>query len=192
MFQLYLSWYYDSYLSVFLLLKANLFETDEWVIPVLPFRVFAATNMLRSVVFHCSPGCLLSIFCVYFIVRSINCYFSLIYKMFGNINALFRMPMCCHALMLHSFQFAAPFLQFFFLFIIEYSTFNLCRFHPSCMGMTIEQAKKLDHFLCADCVKENGTKRPSNSYPASSNSDSKVGYLTSISWLTVYRCSVWR
>uniref|UniRef100_A0A0D3H6G2 PHD-type domain-containing protein n=1 Tax=Oryza barthii TaxID=65489 RepID=A0A0D3H6G2_9ORYZ len=47
-------------------------------------------------------------------------------------------------------------------------------FHPSCMGMTIEQAKILDHFLCADCVKENGTKRPSNSYPASSNSDSKV------------------
>uniref|UniRef100_A0A0D9XDD1 BAH domain-containing protein n=1 Tax=Leersia perrieri TaxID=77586 RepID=A0A0D9XDD1_9ORYZ len=47
-------------------------------------------------------------------------------------------------------------------------------FHPSCMGMTIEQAKKLDHFLCADCVKENGPKRPSNSYPASPNSDTKV------------------
>ncbi|EEC84527.1 hypothetical protein OsI_31247 [Oryza sativa Indica Group] len=58
-------------------------------------------------------------------------------------------------------------------------------FHPSCMGMTIEQAKILDHFLCADCVKENGTKRPSNSYPASSNSDSKGG---EVQLLTVDHC----
>lgn len=42
------------------------------------------------------------------------------------------------------------------------------------MGMTIEQAKKLDTFLCADCAKENGAKRPSNSYPSSPSSDSKV------------------
>ncbi|XP_047049688.1 chromatin remodeling protein EBS-like [Lolium rigidum] len=47
-------------------------------------------------------------------------------------------------------------------------------FHPTCMGMTIEQAKKLDNFLCADCAKENGTKRPSNSYPSSPSSDSKA------------------
>uniref|UniRef100_M8CKM5 PHD finger protein 2 n=1 Tax=Aegilops tauschii TaxID=37682 RepID=M8CKM5_AEGTA len=47
-------------------------------------------------------------------------------------------------------------------------------FHPTCMGMTIEQAKKLDTFLCADCAKENGAKRPSNSYPSSPSSDSKV------------------
>jgi hypothetical protein len=42
------------------------------------------------------------------------------------------------------------------------------------MGMTIEQAKKIDNFLCAECAKENGTKRPSNSYPSSPSSDSKV------------------
>ncbi|OEL26951.1 Chromatin remodeling protein EBS [Dichanthelium oligosanthes] len=47
-------------------------------------------------------------------------------------------------------------------------------FHPSCMGMTIEQAKKIDHYMCSDCAKENGAKRPSNSYPVSPNSDSKV------------------
>ena len=42
------------------------------------------------------------------------------------------------------------------------------------MGMTIEQAKKIDHYMCSDCAKENGAKRPSNSYPVSPNSDSKV------------------
>ncbi|EER96695.1 hypothetical protein BDA96_02G202900 [Sorghum bicolor] len=47
-------------------------------------------------------------------------------------------------------------------------------FHPSCMGMTIEQAKKIDHYMCSDCAKENGAKRPSNSYPVSPNSDSKI------------------
>jgi hypothetical protein len=42
------------------------------------------------------------------------------------------------------------------------------------MGMTIEQAKKIDHYMCSDCVKENGAKRPSHSYPVSPNSDAKV------------------
>ncbi|KAL5677453.1 hypothetical protein ACJX0J_013584, partial [Zea mays] len=46
-------------------------------------------------------------------------------------------------------------------------------FHPSCMGMTIEQAKKIDHYMCSDCAEKNGAKRPSNSYPVSPNSDSK-------------------
>lgn len=65
----------------------------------------------------------------------------------------------------------------FFVFIsisTNYPAFNSCRFHPSCMGMTIEQAKKIDHYMCADCAKENGAKRLSNSYPVSPNSDSKV------------------
>ena len=61
-----------------------------------------------------------------------------------------------------------------FTFIITHPTFNLCRFHPSCMGMTIEQAKKIDHYMCSDCAKENGAKRTSNSYPGPTNSDSKV------------------
>jgi hypothetical protein len=42
------------------------------------------------------------------------------------------------------------------------------------MGMTIEQAKKIDHYMCSDCVKENGAKRLSHSYPVSPNSDAKV------------------
>jgi hypothetical protein len=42
------------------------------------------------------------------------------------------------------------------------------------MGMTIEQAKKLEHFVCADCVKENGSKRLSNAYGTSPNSEPKV------------------
>ncbi|XP_074270143.1 chromatin remodeling protein EBS-like [Silene latifolia] len=37
-------------------------------------------------------------------------------------------------------------------------------FHPSCMGMSIEEAKKLDHFLCSDCVAEDEPKRGSNSF----------------------------
>jgi len=47
-------------------------------------------------------------------------------------------------------------------------------FHPSCMGMTIEQAKKIDHYMCSDCAKENGAKRTSNSYLVPPNSDSKI------------------
>jgi protein-arginine kinase activator protein McsA len=53
------------------------------------------------------------------------------------------------------------------------------------MGMTIEQAKKIDNFLCAECAKENGTKRPSNSYPSSPSSDSKVSKGFFFHFLTV-------
>ncbi|CAL5012555.1 unnamed protein product [Urochloa decumbens] len=47
-------------------------------------------------------------------------------------------------------------------------------FHPSCMNMSIEQAKKLEHFVCSDCVKENGSKRLSNAYATSPNSEPKA------------------
>ncbi|XP_010913440.1 chromatin remodeling protein EBS isoform X1 [Elaeis guineensis] len=47
-------------------------------------------------------------------------------------------------------------------------------FHPSCMGMSIEQAKKLDHFLCSDCNSEDDAKRSLNGYPASPISEPKV------------------
>lgn len=66
-------------------------------------------------------------------------------------------------------------LPFFISIFINYPSFHLRRFHPSCMGMTIEQAKKIDHYMCSDCAQENGAKRPSNSFPVSPNSDSKVG-----------------
>lgn len=37
-------------------------------------------------------------------------------------------------------------------------------FHPSCVEMSIEQAKKIDHFMCSDCAAENDEKKPSNGY----------------------------
>ncbi|GMG98701.1 hypothetical protein Nepgr_000541 [Nepenthes gracilis] len=40
-------------------------------------------------------------------------------------------------------------------------------FHPSCVGMSIEEAKKLDHFLCSDCSSQSDAKRPMNSFPVS-------------------------
>ncbi|URE44334.1 BAH [Musa troglodytarum] len=42
------------------------------------------------------------------------------------------------------------------------------------MGMTIEQAKKLDHFLCSDCDSENDAERSMNGFPASPSSEPKV------------------
>ncbi|KAH0448840.1 hypothetical protein IEQ34_022640 [Dendrobium chrysotoxum] len=48
------------------------------------------------------------------------------------------------------------------------------QFHPSCMGMTIEQAKKLDHFLCSDCSSDDDAKKSPNGFPDSSISEPKV------------------
>ncbi|KAJ6804106.1 chromatin remodeling protein EBS-like [Iris pallida] len=47
-------------------------------------------------------------------------------------------------------------------------------FHPSCMDMTIEQAKKLDQFLCADCSSEDDDKPSMNGFPVSPISEPKV------------------
>ncbi|PKA50649.1 hypothetical protein AXF42_Ash017988 [Apostasia shenzhenica] len=47
-------------------------------------------------------------------------------------------------------------------------------FHPSCMGMTIEQAKKLDQFLCSDCSSDDDAKRSPNGCPVSPMSEPKV------------------
>lgn len=46
------------------------------------------------------------------------------------------------------------------------------RFHPSCMGMTIEEAKKLDQFLCPDCSSEDDAKKKLN--PLSPSPENKV------------------
>jgi len=54
---------------------------------------------------------------------------------------------------------------------------DACRFHPSCMGMTIEEAKKLDHFLCSDCVSEEDAKKAGNTFSASPMADGKVKFL---------------
>ncbi|XP_047269032.1 chromatin remodeling protein EBS isoform X2 [Capsicum annuum] len=37
-------------------------------------------------------------------------------------------------------------------------------FHPTCMSMTIEEAKKLDPFLCSLCSSKDADKRPLNSF----------------------------
>lgn len=84
------------------------------------------------------------------------------------------------------------------------------RFHPSCMGMTIEEAKKLDQFLCSDCSSDDDTKRSLNSFPVSPAAETKVRTLLlfdfivrkylqekwklSLSnfcfwWITLYSCS---
>ncbi|XP_051151994.1 chromatin remodeling protein EBS-like isoform X2 [Andrographis paniculata] len=38
-------------------------------------------------------------------------------------------------------------------------------FHPSCVDLTIEEVKKLDHFLCSDCIPEDDDGRLSDSFP---------------------------
>jgi hypothetical protein len=57
---------------------------------------------------------------------------------------------------------------------VPYSDPMIHRFHPSCMGMTIEQAKKLKNFVCSDCLKETGSKRLPNSFGTSPNSELNV------------------
>lgn len=42
------------------------------------------------------------------------------------------------------------------------------------MGMTIEEAKKLDHFLCSDCSSDDDAKRSLNSFPVSTTDEGKV------------------
>lgn len=42
------------------------------------------------------------------------------------------------------------------------------------MGMTIEEAKKLDQFLCSDCSSDDDTKRSLNSFPVSPAAEIKV------------------
>ncbi|MBA0635667.1 hypothetical protein Godav_029343 [Gossypium davidsonii] len=46
-------------------------------------------------------------------------------------------------------------------------------FHPACIEMTAEEAKRLDHFFCESCSSE-GQKKLQNSQAASRHSDTKV------------------
>lgn len=36
-------------------------------------------------------------------------------------------------------------------------------FHPSCVRMSVEEAKKLEHFLCSECTSDDDAKRSQNS-----------------------------
>lgn len=42
------------------------------------------------------------------------------------------------------------------------------------MGVTIEEAKKLDHFVCAECSSDDDIKKPQTTFSSSPGSDSKV------------------
>ncbi|KNA18810.1 hypothetical protein SOVF_066500 [Spinacia oleracea] len=46
-------------------------------------------------------------------------------------------------------------------------------FHPACIEMTAEEAKRLDHFFCQNCSSED-PKKLQNSHAASRHSDTKV------------------
>ncbi|XP_073220038.1 chromatin remodeling protein EBS-like isoform X2 [Cicer arietinum] len=48
-----------------------------------------------------------------------------------------------------------------------------CRYHPACVGVTIEEAKKLDHFMCAECSSDDDIKKPQTTFSSSPGSDSK-------------------
>ncbi|KAI5673162.1 hypothetical protein M9H77_13526 [Catharanthus roseus] len=52
-------------------------------------------------------------------------------------------------------------------------TRSLSRFHPNCIEMTAEEAKRLDHFYCENCSSEDG-KKLHNSHAASRDADAKV------------------
>lgn len=47
------------------------------------------------------------------------------------------------------------------------------RFHPTCINMTAEEAKRLDHFFCESCSTE-GQQKLQNSHSNSRHSDAKV------------------
>ncbi|CAK9140956.1 unnamed protein product [Ilex paraguariensis] len=49
-----------------------------------------------------------------------------------------------------------------------------CRYHPACVGMTIEQAKQLDHFICSDCSSEDDVKKCQTAFPATTLTNAKV------------------
>ncbi|XP_054787250.1 chromatin remodeling protein EBS-like isoform X5 [Prosopis cineraria] len=48
-------------------------------------------------------------------------------------------------------------------------------YHPACVGMTIEEAKKLDHFMCSECSSDDDMKKmPQATYSASPADDGKA------------------
>lgn len=61
------------------------------------------------------------------------------------------------------------FLSVFSVILSSEAFSALGRFHPSCMGMTIDEAKMLEQFLCSDCASDEDAKR-SNSFPVPATS----------------------
>ena len=48
------------------------------------------------------------------------------------------------------------------------------RYHPACVSMTIEEAKKLDHFVCSECASDADIKKTENIFSASPVAEDKV------------------
>ena len=53
------------------------------------------------------------------------------------------------------------------------------RFHPACIEMTPEEAKRLEHFFCQSCSSDD-QKKLLNSHNASRHSDAKVLHSVSL------------
>ncbi|KAI9180535.1 hypothetical protein LWI28_005810 [Acer negundo] len=51
-------------------------------------------------------------------------------------------------------------------------SYSTTRFHPACINMTVEEAKRLDHFFCETCSTE-GQKNLQNSHAATRHSETK-------------------
>jgi len=64
-------------------------------------------------------------------------------------------------------------------YFYSYASHAICRYHPACVDMTIEEAKKLDHFVCSECASDDDVKRSQNGFSVSSVTDVKVRLLIS-------------
>ncbi|KAH9798024.1 chromatin remodeling protein EBS [Citrus sinensis] len=53
-------------------------------------------------------------------------------------------------------------------------------YHPACVGMTIEEAKKLEHFVCTECSSDDDIKRTQNGFSSSPAADVKVRLVAGI------------
>lgn len=52
--------------------------------------------------------------------------------------------------------------------------FGLYRYHPACVGMSVEQTKQLEQFVCSDCASDQNVKKPQNSGATSPIPSDKV------------------
>ncbi|KAL2331383.1 hypothetical protein Fmac_018964 [Flemingia macrophylla] len=51
---------------------------------------------------------------------------------------------------------------------------GLRRYHPACVGITIEEAHKLDYFICSECLSHDDMEKHQATFPISPSSDGKV------------------
>lgn len=73
-----------------------------------------------------------------------------------------------------------PLFSFSFFFNLNFLSIFCHRYHPACVGMTIEEAKKLEHFVCSECSSDDDVKRSQNGFTSSpiDDNDIKVRLLT--------------